>query len=83
MTDENEMFDYHREMIDMVSEVPGEPDELVWVMNEEHRRRYRYYLEHVMGSYPDDSQSFGIGIMTGEPSNGQPIELIRRHWEDD
>ncbi|WP_267903945.1 hypothetical protein [Qipengyuania aquimaris] len=33
-----------------------------------------------MGTYPDDSENFGIGIMTGEPSNGEPFELVRRHW---
>lgn len=81
MSSENEMFDYHREMTDAVSQVSGAPDEFVWVMNEEHRRRYRYYLEHVMGLYPDDSESFGIGIMTGEPKNGQPFELVRRTWD--
>ena len=82
MAYENEMFDYHREMTDAVVQIPSpdEADEWVWVMNEEHRRRYRYFLEHVMGTYPDDSESFGIGIMTGEPSNGEPFELVRRHW---
>jgi hypothetical protein len=81
MASEGEMFDYHREMTDAVSQVSGAPDEFVWVMNEEHRRRYRYYLEHVMGLYPDDSESFGIGIMTGEPKNGLPFELVRRTWD--
>ena len=82
MTDENEIFDYHREMTGAVSQISGAPEEWVWVMNEEHRRRYRYFLEHVMGSYPDDSENFGIGIMTGEPSTGEPFELVRRHWLD-
>lgn len=81
MSDDSEMFDYHREMTDAVSQISGPPDEWVWVMNEEHRRRYRYFLEHVMGCYPDDSGNFGIGIMTGEPSNGAPFELVRKHWE--
>jgi hypothetical protein len=80
VNDENEMFDYHRAMTDAVAEISGEADEWVWVMNEEHRRRYRYYLEHVMGGYPDDSESFGIGIMTGETKSGAPFELMRRHW---
>lgn len=75
------MIDYHREMTVAVSEISGPAEEWVWVMNEEHRRRYRYYLQHVMGLYPDDSESFGIGIMTGEPTNGQSFELVRRHWE--
>ena len=82
MSDANEMFDYHRAMTAAVSEISGSPDELVWVMNEEHRRRYRYFLRNVMGVFPDDSQSFGIGIMSGEPENGQPFQLIRRHWEE-
>ena len=81
MTNENDMFDYHREMTAAVCQVSGPAEEYVWVMNEEHRRRYRYYMEHVMGIFPDDSESFGIGIMTGEPSNGQPFELVRRTWE--
>jgi hypothetical protein len=81
LSKKDDMLDYYREMTDMVSTVTGPPEEYVWVMNEEHRRRYRYYLEHVMGLYPDDSESFGIGIMTGEPSNGQPFEIIRKHWE--
>ena len=80
MSGQNEMYDYHREMTDAVSQISGDEEEWVWVMNEEHRRRYRYFLEHVMGTYPDDSENFGIGIMTGEPSNGEPFELIRRHW---
>lgn len=80
MDDKDEMFDYHREMTAAVSTISGAADEYVWVMNEEHRRRYRYFLKHVMGLYPDDSESFGIGIMTGEPSNEQPFELVRRHW---
>ena len=74
------VFDYHREMTEAVSQISSEVEAFVWVMNEEHRKRYRYYLANVLGSYPDDSESFGIGIMTGEPSNGQPFELIRRHW---
>ena len=78
---EDEMFDYHREMAGAVSEISGNAEEYVWVMNEEHRRRYRYFLEHVMGGYPDDSESFGIGIMTGEPKNGQPVELVKRTWQ--
>lgn len=77
----NHLFDYHREMTDAVADVQGPTEEWVWVMNEEHRRRYRYFLEHTMGVFPDDSESFGIGIMTGEPSNGQPFELIRKHWD--
>ena len=81
MASENEMFDYHREMTHAVSQISGPPEEFAWVMNEEHRRRYRYYLEHVMGLYPDDSESFGIGIMTGEPKNGLPCELVRRTWD--
>ncbi len=80
MASDGEMFDYHREMTAAVSRVAGPAEEYVWMMNEEHRRRYRYYLEHVMGLYPDDSESFGIGIMTGEPKNGQPFELARRTW---
>ena len=81
MSEESEMFDYHREMTHAVSQISGPAEEWVWVMNEEHRRRYRYYLKNVMGLYPDDSENFGIGIMTGEPSNGMPFELIRKHWE--
>lgn len=81
MSGEGEMYDYHREMTDAVSQINGPADEWVWVMNEEHRRRYRYFLENVMGVYPDDSESFGIGIMTGEPSNGEPFELIRKNWD--
>ncbi|MXO95526.1 hypothetical protein GRI34_03725 [Erythrobacter aquimaris] len=37
----NEMYDYHREMTDAVSQISGDEEEWVWVMNEEHRRRYR------------------------------------------
>lgn len=81
MSGADEMFDYHREMTGVVSQIDGPADEWVWVMNEEHRRRYRYFLKNVMGVYPDDSESFGIGIMTGEPSNGEPFELIRKHWD--
>lgn len=80
MRPDEEMFDYHREMTAAVSQISGEADEWVWVMNEEHRRRFRYYMEHVMGVFPDDSESFGIGIMTGEPDDGVPFDLIRRHW---
>lgn len=80
MDDENEMFDYHREMTGAVSQIDGRSDAFVWVMNEEHRRRYRYYLKHVMGLFPDDSESFSIGIMTGKPANGRPFELIKRTW---
>lgn len=82
MANDNETFDYHREMTDAVEQIPSpdEADEWVWVMNEDHRRRYRHFLEKVMGVFPDDSESFGIGIMTGEPSNGRPFELVRRYW---
>lgn len=72
-------FDYHREMTDAVAEAPNVPPErLVWIMNETHRARYRHFLEHEMGVVADDSESFGIPIETGEPSNGQPFELIVR-----
>lgn len=81
VNDKDEMFDYHREMPDVISTGTSPPKEYVWVMNEEHRRRYRYYLKHVVGQHPDDSESFGIGIMTGQPSKGQPFEIIRKHWE--
>lgn len=56
MPDKDEMYDYHRRMTDAVAEISGDPEEYVWVMNEEHRRRYRYFLEKIMGCYPDDSQ---------------------------
>lgn len=72
-------FDYHRAMTDEVAEAPSVPAErLVWIMNETHRARYRHFLEHEMGVDPDDSESFGIPIETGEPSNGQPFELTLR-----
>lgn len=72
-------FDYHRAMTDAVVEVPNvHPERLVWIMNETHRARYRHFLEHEMGVDPDDSESFGIPIETGEPSNGQPFELVMR-----
>ena len=83
MDDENEMFDYHREMTGAVSEINGEAHEYVWVMNLEHRSRYLYFMKNVMGVFPDDSESFGIGIMTGEPTNGQPFELTKRWWLED
>jgi hypothetical protein len=47
-------------------------------MNEAHRAKYRHFLEHEMGADPDDSECFGIPIETGEPSNGEPFELIVR-----
>ena len=69
-------FDYHRAMTDAVVEAPNVPRErLVWVMNENHRARFRQFLEFEMGVEPDDSESFGIPIETGEPSNGQEFEL--------
>lgn len=69
-------FDYHRAMTDAVAEAPSvSPDRLVWVMSETHRAKYRHFLEHEMGVEPDDSESFGIPIETGEPSNGEPFEL--------
>ena len=73
-------FDYHRAMTDAVAEAPANsPENLVWIMNEMQRARYLYFLEHEMGVDPDDSESFGILIETGEPSNGQPFELIVRN----
>lgn len=81
MNGENEMFDYHRAMTDAVSQISGPPEKFVWVMNEEHRKRYRYFLEHVMGVYPDDSESFGIGIITGNPGGEEPFELRKRTWQ--
>ena len=72
-------FDYHRAMTDAVAEAPSVGRErLVWVMNEVHRANYRHFLEHEMGVEPDDSESFGIPIETGEPSNGEPFELVVR-----
>ncbi|WP_417592728.1 hypothetical protein [Parasphingorhabdus sp.] len=72
-------FDYHRAMTDAVVEAPEVPHErLVWVMNDAHRAKYRNFLENVMGVEPDDSESFGIPIETGEPKDGQPFELITR-----
>ncbi len=75
----DEMFDYHREMTEIVvTATIDEPDDFVWVMNLEHRKRYLYFMENIMGVCPDDSESFGFGIMTGEPRNGEPIELCSR-----
>lgn len=72
-------FDYHRAMIDAVVEAPDVPHErLVWIMNDAHRVKYRDFLENVMGVEPDDNESFGIPIKTGEPKDGQPFELIAR-----
>lgn len=72
-------FDYHRAMTDAVAEAPNVPRErLVWIMNETHRARYRQFLESEMGVEPDDSESFGIPVETGEPSNGKPFELLVR-----
>ena len=72
-------FDYHRAMVDAVADAPNvAPDRLVWIMNEQHRARYRQFLELEMGVDPDDSESFGIPIETCEPSNGQPLELVVR-----
>jgi hypothetical protein len=69
-------FDYHRAMTDAVVEAPDVPRErLVWIMNKDHRNSFRRFLEFEMGVEPDDSESFGIPIETGEPSNGQPFEL--------
>jgi len=31
-----------------------------------------------MGDEPDDSESFGIPIMDGEPTDSQPFELVIR-----
>jgi hypothetical protein len=72
-------FDYHRAMTDAVAQAPSVPQErLVWIMNDLHRARYRHFLEHEMGVDPDDSESFGIPIESGEPSNGEPFELVVR-----
>jgi hypothetical protein len=72
-------FDYHRAMTDAVAQAPNVAQErLVWIMNDAHRAKYRHFLEHVMGGEPDDSESFGIPIETGEPSNGEPFELVVR-----
>lgn len=72
-------FDYHRAMTDVVADAPYDQRErLVWIMNETHRAAYRHFLEHEMGVEPDDSESFGIPIETGEPSNGEPFELLLR-----
>lgn len=72
-------FDYHRAMTEAVGRAPGVPRErLVWIMNASHRALYRYHLEHEVGVDPDDSESFGIPIETGEPSNSAPFELVVR-----
>ncbi len=72
-------FDYHREMTEAVSQAPSsDPDDLVWIMNEHHRVKYRHFLEFEMGVEADDLESFGIPIETGEPSNGGPFELVKR-----
>lgn len=72
-------FDYHRAMTDVVGEAPYEHrDRLVWIMSEARRSAYRHFLEHEMGVEPDDSESFGIPIETGDPSNGEAFELILR-----
>lgn len=72
-------FDYHRAMTDAVAEAPNVPPErLVWIMNETHRAKYRHFLKHEMGVVDDGSESFGIPIETGEPSNGKPFELTVR-----
>lgn len=72
-------FDYHRAMTDAVVDAPDVPaEQLVWIMNENHRAKYRNFLEHEMGVDPDDQESFGIPIETGEPSNGEPFELVVR-----
>jgi hypothetical protein len=72
-------FDYHRAMTDAVAEAPYDLRErLVWIMNEKHRAAYRHFLKHEMGVVDDGSESFGIPIETGEPSNGEPFELVLR-----
>ena len=72
-------YDYHRAMTDAVVEAPDVPHErLVWIMNDTHRARYRAFLENEMGVEPDDDESFGIPIETGEPSDGHPFELVAR-----
>lgn len=72
-------FDYHRAMTDAVAEAPNVPPErLVWIMNETNRAKYRHFLKHEMGVVDDGSESFGIPIETGEPSNGKPFELTVR-----
>ena len=73
-------FDYHREMTEAVSQAPSsDPNDLVWIMNDYHRARYRHFLEFEMGVEVDDSESFGIPIETGKPSDGRPFQLIERH----
>ncbi|PHR19437.1 MAG: hypothetical protein COA41_07085 [Sphingopyxis sp.] len=72
-------YDYHRAMTDAVVEAPDVPHErLVWIMNDTHRAQYRAFLENEMGVEPDDEESFDIPIETGEPSGGQPFELVVR-----
>jgi hypothetical protein len=70
-------FDYHREMTEAVSKAPDvDPERLVWIMNDEHRVRFLAFQKHEMGVEPDVSEWFGIRIESGEPSNGQPFELV-------
>jgi hypothetical protein len=72
-------FDYHHEMTEAVSKAPRvDPDRLVWIMNDEHRARFCAFQEREMGVQPDVTECFGIPIETGEPSNGQPFELVVR-----
>lgn len=72
-------FDYHREMTEAVSQPPSSnPENLVWIMNDHHRAKYRHFLEFEMGVEADNSESFGIPIETGEPSDGGPFELVEK-----
>lgn len=72
-------FDWHREMTDAVADAPfPAPKGLVWIMSEKSQAEYRHFLENEMGVDDDGTESFGIPIVTGEPSNGLPFELVIR-----
>jgi hypothetical protein len=72
-------FDWHREMTDAVVEAPYESrDRLVWIMSAKSHSEYCHFLEHEMGVEDDGSEAFDIPIEIGEPSNGEPFELVLR-----
>ena len=73
-------FDFHREMTDAVARLSKEDaDSAVWVMNAPNIEAFRQFQERQMGCAVDVSESFGIPIELGEPSDGRPFELkVRR-----
>jgi len=71
-------LDYYQAMTDAVVEATQrDPDRLTWVMNADHRAAFAKHLENEVG-VEDDNTMFGIEIVIGEPSNGQPFELVER-----